>query len=513
VPERRVNLFDQSHYGSASFPPPRDFQATAHEKLREGARAGHRCQMLMSPTGSGKTFLGLRVIHQALQRGKRAIFVCDRTTLIDQTSKTADRYGLAAHGVLQAKHWRTNLDHAFQIASAQTLARRNWPAADVIVIDEAHTQLKVWTEYIQTTQAAVIGLSATPFSTGLGKLFTNLVNAATMHELTEQGILVPMRPFIARKVDMRGAATAGGEWTDLAAEERGMEIVGDVVSEWMKHGEGRKTICFGSTIKHCEEICRQFNEAGVMAAVFCADTTAEQREVLLREYRKADSVLRVLVSVEALAKGFDVPDVGCIIDCRPLRKSLSTAIQMWGRGLRSSPETGKTDCIILDHAGNLERFAEDFSDIFFNGLGELDAGEKLDKTIRKDDDEKEAKACPSCGYKPFGKRCMGCGFEMQSPSLVEHLPGELQEVMIGKRKMAENKEHLWAQCCTYARSHSAPDKQRGRALVLYKEMTGEWPPRSWAFEATGNVEITRNVLNNIRAKNIRYAKSRERAFA
>jgi superfamily II DNA or RNA helicase len=56
-------------------------------------------------------------------------------------------------------------------------------------------QYGVWTEFSQTTRAAVIGLSATPFSAGLGKIFTNLINATTMHELTESGVLVPMRIF------------------------------------------------------------------------------------------------------------------------------------------------------------------------------------------------------------------------------------------------------------------------------------------------------------------------------
>ena len=344
-----MNLFDAPNYANATFPQPRAFQERAHELLREGRRAGHKNQLMMAPTGAGKTYLGLRIIHEALQRGKRAIFVCDRTTLINQTSEVADSYGLSAHSVLQANHWRYDPAMPFQIASAQTLARREWPGAEVIVIDEAHTQMAVWTEHIQTCTASVIGLSATPFSPGLGKLFSNLVNATTMKELTDAGVLVPMKPFTCTRANMAGAATAGGEWTDQAAEERGMAIIGDVVTEWSKYGQGRKTIVFGSTIKHCEEICRQFNEAGVMAAVFTSLTTAAEREQLLKEYRKSDSVLRVLVSVEALAKGFDVKDVGCVVDCRPLRKSLSTAIQMWGRGLRSSPETGKQDCILLDH--------------------------------------------------------------------------------------------------------------------------------------------------------------------
>jgi superfamily II DNA or RNA helicase len=499
---------DAPNYQSATFPVPRPFQDDAHEALRQGARAGHRCQMLMAATGGGKTFLGLRIIHEALKKGKRAIFVCDRRTLINQTSAVADSYGLSAHGVMMSDHNRFDPSMPFQIASAQTLARRRWPDADVIVIDEAHTQHKVWTEHIQNTRAAVIGLSATPFSDGLGRLFTNLVNATSMHHLTESGVLVPMRVFSCSKVNMRGAATAGGEWTDLAAQERGMEIIGDVVTEWQKFSSDRKTIVFGATIKHCEEMARQFNDSGIMAACFTSDTTEAEREMLLTEYRNPDSSLRVLLSVSALAKGFDVPDVGCVCDVRPLRKSLSEAIQMWGRGLRCSPNTGKQDCILLDFSGNIVRFADDYSDIYYNGLDALDSGEKLDKAIRRDDEEKpEGKACPQCGYKPCGKRCVACGFERQSRSEIEHEAGEMQEIRIGKTKYADDKRHLWEQACTYARGHSAPEKQAGRAKNIYKDIAGDWPPSDWSFATTPSVPITRAVQNKIRSRNIAYAKA------
>lgn len=512
---QHLELFeDAPHYGSASFPLPREFQKTAHEALREGLRAGHRCQMLMSPTGSGKTYLGMRIAHEALQKNKRVIFVCDRTTLINQTSDVAFNYGLGAHGVLQANHPLNNPHAPFQIASVQTLARREWPDADVIIIDEAHTQYSGWTKHIPNTRAAVIGLSATPFSSGLGKLFSRVVNAVTMHTLTQQGVLVPFRVYSCTQADMRGAATANGEWTDSAAAERGTAILGDVVAEWSRYGENRKTIAFGPTVAFCEELVRQFNEAGIMAATFTGETPPEARRALLTEYKKPDSRIRILVSVEALAKGFDVPDVGCVIDCRPLRKSLSTAIQMWGRGLRCSPATGKTDCILLDHSGNILRFREDFEDIYFNGLNALDMGEKLDKVIRKDDDEKqEAKGCPVCGNKPFCKRCVSCGFEIVKASMVETQAGVMREIMLGNKKLANDDVHLLSMVATYARAHSAPEKQAGRAAHLFRDMTGNWPPRSWSFTDAPNVPISRNVLNQIRSKNIRFAKSVEKVAA
>jgi len=497
----------------STFPAPREFQQRAHQELRRGVAEGHRAQVLMAPTGGGKTYLGLRLGFEAVERGRSAVFVCDRTTLIDQTSRTADSYGLTNHGIIQADHWRFKPQAPFQIASVQTLARRQWPKADVVIVDECHTQHTAWVEYVKSTSAVVVGLSATPFSAGLGQIFSRVVNAATMDELTKAGVLVPMRVLSCKRPDMTGAKTkAGGEWDDREVESRGMGLIGDVVSEWMKHGDGRKTICFGATIAHCEALCEQFNAAGIMAAVFHSKTPNRQRESLLDEYRKPDSELRVLVSVEALAKGFDVPDVGCVIDCRPLRKSLSTAIQMWGRGLRASPSTGKTDCILLDHSGNVLRFRSEFEDIYFNGLTDLDSGEKLDKEVRKEPQDKEPKGCPVCGYRPFARRCMACGHESRRSIEVEHEAGTMAEVvMLGGKRMGDSPAHVWAQCASYARTFSVPEKQQARAACIYKDITGKWPPRAWQVDQTPRVEVTRPVLNKIAAANIRWKKSRQAA--
>lgn len=457
----------------------------------------------MAPTGAGKSYLGMRVIHEALVRGKRALFVCDRTTLINQTSAVADQYGLSAHGIMQADHWRIDLTSKFQIGSCQTLARRGWPEADVIVIDECHTMYKSWTDHVTQTDAHVIGLSATPFSPGLGKIFTNLVNAATMHELTESGVLVPMRVYSCTRINMDGAPLIAGEWSDAAVTERGLEIIGDVVSEWSKLAHDRKTIVFGATIAHCEEMARQFNEAGIMAATFTSETTTEQRALLLKEYTKDDGILRVLISVEALAKGFDVRTVGCVCDCRPLRKSLSTAIQMWGRGLRSSPETGKTDCLLLDFSGNIVRFADDYADIFYDGLDSLDMGEKLDKVVRDNEEELSGKPCPRCGYRPCGKRCVSCGFERVKENLIAHESGEMVEFKVGKAVIGDVHD-VWAQSVTLCRGQGRPETAPGRAAHLFRSVTGGFPRGLPKFEDTPNVTVSRAILNKHRSNLIAF---------
>lgn len=504
-------MFAPADYSNPKFPAPRPFQDRAHQALRDGVRSGHRRQLLVAPTGAGKTYIGLRIAHETLAKGKRALFVCDRTALINQTSARADDYGLTDHAIVQANHSRRDNSMPFQIASIQTIAARGyWPPAEVVIIDEAHTQHSAWVEYLKTTSAFVIGLTATPCSKGLGLSFTNMVNAATMHELTAEGVLVPMRILTCVTPDMTGAATSGGEWTNKAAAEREMQIIGDVLAEWQKHGENRKTIAFGADIAYCTQLVQRFNEAGIGAETFTSETPDSERQVLLREFSKPDSKIRILVSVEALAKGFDVQDIGCVIDARPLRKSLSTAIQMWGRGLRSSPDTGKADCLLLDHSGNIRRFYDDFTDVYFNGFKTLDTAEKLDGTVRKDEADFNPTGCPQCHHKPFRRRCLACGFEKESSTLVDSTAGEMKEIRIGKKVIANDKLDLWQQLCSYARLHSQPEKQAGRAWHLFQDITGERPPREWRFEETLNAEITSGTLSKIKSLRIAFIKGKSR---
>lgn len=525
------------------FPEPREFQEKTLEALREGIRQGHRRQCVMAPTGGGKTYIGMRLIKKTTDNARRALFACDRITLINQTSAVAEDYGLWNHGIIQANNPRMDLAQPFQIGSLQTMASRGWPQdLDLVIVDECHSQMKTWVDFATQEHTAcprcnravvtdpgrpefprcesstcgwkapiIIGLSATPFSKGLGKIFTNLVNATSMAELTDLGILVPMRIFSCRKPDMAGAETKGGEWTEKAAEERELVIVGDVVNEWTRYAFNLKTIVFGSTILHCEELCRQFCECGIKAACFTSNTPDTERAVLLEEYRKNDSDLRVLISVEALAKGFDVPDVECVCDCRPLRKSLSTAIQMWGRGLRSSRDTGKSECRLLDFSGNIIRFMADFEKVFREGLDKLNDGEKLDKEVRKDEDHEE-KCCPSCGFTPFAKKCLRCGHEVKSQTLVEHQAGEMSEiVMAGKKVLAQTHVDLWAQLSTYAKDHNKHGKAQGEAANLFREITGNWPPREFKVETTPDVPPSHNTLNKIRSMRIAFFKKRSAA--
>jgi DNA-directed RNA polymerase subunit RPC12/RpoP len=184
---------------------------------------------------------------------------------------------------------------------------------------------------------------------------------------------------------------------------------------------------------------------------------------------------------------------------------------MIGRGLRCSVGTGKTDCILLDFSGNILRFGAEFEDFYHNGIQSLDGGERLDKKVRKEPEEQEVKACPECGHTPFHGKCMSCGHEVQKASGIIQIAGVMHEIHIGKGKTGMSTASLWAQVCSYARKHSAPEKQKWRAKNLFKDIAGKEPPAGFNIQTAPDVEISREVAGKIRQINIAYANRRAAA--
>lgn len=101
---------------------------------------------------------------------------------------------------------------------------------------------------------------------------------------------------------------------------------------------------------------------------------------------------------------------------------------------------------------------------------------------------------------------MSCGHEIVQQSLVVHEAGEMQEVILGKKKVADTRRHLWEQLCTYAAKHS-PERRYGRARNLFRDLTGVEVPREWRFSTTSE-PVTEALESRIKANNIRFARGR-----
>lgn len=486
----------------------RPYQESGIDGLRAGFADGHKAQILYGPTGCGKTELAIAMLKAANDKGTRSAMVLDRIVLCNQTSARLDKYQIP-HGVLQSGHWRYRPYERIQVCSAQTLEKRgSFPGLDLLIIDEAHQTRKQTIEFVKAhPEVKVVGLTATPFTKGLGKVYTNIVGTATTEFLVDDGNLVPLRVFLAKQIDMTGAKKIAGEWSDKEAGERGVKITGDIVNEWIAKthelfGGPKKTIVFCAGVAHGEDLARKFGEAGYNFVSVSYKDDDQFKADAFEEFAKPDSAIHGLIATDILTKGFDVSDVMVGISARPFTKSLSSHVQQLGRVMRTHP--GKEFACWLDHSGNYLRFREEWESLYSDGPGALDDGKEKAKP-EPTEREKKANTCPKCNaiFAPKADVCAHCGYTRVRMNGVVVLPGEMHELAKRERAAKEDRQLFYSELIWIARERGY---KPGWSFFKYKEKFG-MEPRGMSDNPIAPSLTTRSW---VRSQQIRWAKSRGR---
>ena len=477
----------------------RPYQEETLEALRKGFASGKNRQVLYAPTGAGKTEMAIALLSATQKKGNRSAMLLDRIVLCDQTSSRLSSYSID-HGVLQSGHWRYRPYELIQVCSAQTLERRDdFPDLKLLIIDEAHTTRKKTMEYINANpDVKVIGLTATPFTKGMGKVYDNVISTVTTRQLVDQGVLCPLKVFIAKEIDMDGAKKVAGEWSQDEVTTRGLKITGDIVAEWISKtqeifGGPKKTIVFCAGVAHGEDLVKKFKEAGFNFISISYREDDDYKKKVIEDFSKPDTEIHGLIATDILTKGFDVPDVMVGVSARPFSKSLSSHIQQMGRVMRGYED--KKFALWLDHSGNYLRFREDWDDVFENGVTELDdSKEKAKKEPTKK--EKEEAKCPRChAFWAFSDNiCGACGYIRERKNKVAAVAGEMMELQASSTGL--QKQEFWSMIQWYVRNSGWSEK---RALATYRERYGVWPKGLSDKPIPPNAECTKYLNKKIRA--------------
>jgi len=279
----------------------RDYQKEAITQLRQSIGMGNKRPILKLPTGSGKTVIAGEIIRRAVEKGKRVAFVVDRLTLIDQASRHLNEVGID-HGIIQADHPKTDWSKPVQVISVQTLIRRKKPYEfDIAINDEAHVVFGSYVKLMEKwNNIPFIGLSATPYTKGLGNIYDDLVAPISIQELIAQGFLVDADVYGPSKPDMAGVATTGGDFNKKQAGEKVAEpkLIASILETWHKLAFDKQTICFAMNIVHSKYIVDEFRCAGVEAYHIDAYTESEERQEYIKAF--SDGEIRILSSVGVL---------------------------------------------------------------------------------------------------------------------------------------------------------------------------------------------------------------------
>jgi superfamily II DNA or RNA helicase len=404
----------------------RPYQEELITAARSELLAGERSVLMVAPTGAGKTALAAFMLGTASARGKRCWFLVHRRELVTQSSRTFDKVGID-HGIVSAG-FAASPKSLVQICSVQTLIKRmaTVPAPDMIVWDEAHhIASESWAKIFSMFPSAIhIGLTATPCrldGRGLGDWFGVMVQGPTTKSLIGGGFLSPYRYFAPSNPDMDGVKSRGGDYigSEVADKMDKPSVTGDAIKHYRRLCNGARAIVFAANIQHSKNVVAQFSSAGYPAAHVDGTTERTERDKILRDFELG----RILIvsNVDLFGEGFDLPAIEAAILLRPTQ-STGLFLQQVGRSLRMSE--GKTQAVILDHAGN----------VFRHGLPDEIREWSLDakpKTKREKAEKKSIKQCPNCygAHEAELRICPCCGHEyIVEARKLELRDGELAEV-------------------------------------------------------------------------------------
>lgn len=477
----------------------REYQNDAVRMLRQALLTGSKRPILKLATGSGKTLIVAEIVKLAREKNKSICFFVDQITLIDQASKTFDKLGID-HGIIQADNPRQNLNKPVQIASVQTYFRRKpWPA-DIFLVDECHVTYKGLIELMNKwNNVPFIGVTATPYTKGLGNIYDKLICPIEIQELIDQGYLVDADIYGPSEPDMTRVSTSGDDYNQGQAAEAAMKpkIIASIIDTWYKLAEGKQTLCFATNILHSKYLTEEFCLTGADCHHIDAYSDSKECYETIEAFKNKE--IMILSSVAKLIKGFDSPSAEVGIMARPT-KSLSLWVQCLGRLLRPYP--GKEKALVLDHSGNTARLGF-HTDSMPNVLDVTVKGE------RKKSEELEPlpKPCPKCHFlKPVGSTaCPKCGFETKSQNKIFEEQGELKK-MKKEQKMytMEQKQEFYSGLLFYAMDKGY---NLGWAANKYREKFSVWPNQLNKKAQ----EPCESVLKFIQHCNIKYHKSKEKA--
>lgn len=355
-----------------SVPSLRDYQQDCITRCIDAISDGNKRIGVSLATGGGKTVIFSNLIDQlrasAARPTHRTLILVHRRELALQAAATLKKFFPLLNVQIEMGKYRGDLVTAdVIIASVQSLVRRldSYPSRsiDLIIIDEAHHAaadsylhiLKHFDADHKDTFIPVVGFSAT-FERADNKALSRVMDKIVYHrgilEMIDAKWLCEGKfTTVDVNVNLDDVATSGFDFNIqglskvMNTPEVNKVVLQTYLQKKKEHGI-KSTILFGCDISHIESLFHLFQSYGINAQYVNAKTRQSERDGIVKAFK--DGKIEVLMNCGIFTEGTDIPNIDCILLCRPTR-SRSLLVQMIGRGLRV--HHSKEHCHIVDFIG------------------------------------------------------------------------------------------------------------------------------------------------------------------
>ena len=354
---------------------PNSMQVGFITNLRKILEAGEERALLISATGTGKTYASAFAMREL--GFKRVLFLVHRGQLARQTKKSYERVfdKSVSMGLLGAGFYDYDKDYVF--ATVQTLnrdehlLRYNPEDFDCIILDEAHhssadTYQKIMDYFIPKLW---LGMTATPDKRddriedrNIYEIFHyQIAYEIRLQQAMEENMLCPFHYFgisdilVLKDKELKLKKLSAKDFSQLVSDQRVKNII-EQADYYGYSGDRVKGLIFCSRIDESEELSVKFNEAGYRTIALNGNASENERakafeRLAMNEEDSTEEMqpLDYIFSVEILNEGVDIVEVNQVIMLRPTESPI-VFIQQLGRGLRKAE--GKEYVVILDFIGN-----------------------------------------------------------------------------------------------------------------------------------------------------------------
>lgn len=353
---------------------PNSMQVKFIESVMDLYESGENRALLISSTGTGKTYASAFALREMLQkraketgRNVRALFLVHREQIAKQALRSyknvfGERYSF---GLLSgnSKNYKSDiLFSTMQMMAREDIMKKfNANDFDIIIIDEVHRAGADSYQRIMNyfTPRFWIGMTASPDRTDgydiYGLFNHNIAYEIRLQQAMEEKLLCPFHYFGITDLEVDGHVIDDDlknvqNFAKLVCDDR-VQYIMQQIEYYGYSGDRVKGLMFCSSKEEAKTLSVKFNMRGLRTIVLTGDSSQNEREdaILRLEQNEQENALDYILTVDIFNEGVDVPAVNQVIMLRPTESPI-VFIQQLGRGLRKY--AGKEYVVILDFIGN-----------------------------------------------------------------------------------------------------------------------------------------------------------------